>query len=297
MKKLIHLICANSFKYLSKMDPQNIYETNLNGPVIYIRHGETNFNHACKEIPKDIANLKPEYIDCCLSEDGEKQAKGLMDVLNSLNVKKVYSSPLLRCLQTCDIALSTHPNKHLFKVKVNYLLNETLSGNHDFSLDIITKKQNFGKETSILYDWNILDSKYNEEEIETFYLSFIDNQLKEDPVIQEIIKNIKLYSNPFQKDKISEQINFLNKYFFENLKKRAETLDHTYIRVKEFKQNLMKDVLDLDLENKEKILVFTHYSNIRLSSSKEVENMFTISDFPSDSYKAKNCEAFTINLI
>ena len=70
--------------------------------IIYIRHGKTNF-------PMDrIYCDDQEHPD--LNPQGIEQARKTAQLLKSINIDAVYSSPTRRCLQTADIIVPQFKN-------------------------------------------------------------------------------------------------------------------------------------------------------------------------------------------
>jgi len=104
---------------ISITNDYTLFEKGDKGPVLYIRHGKTNYNKFCISAPKEIARVATEYLDCPLNEEGISQAEYISNALQKHKIKKVFCSPLQRCLETCLISLKNHPDKDSFMVKIN----------------------------------------------------------------------------------------------------------------------------------------------------------------------------------
>lgn len=295
-----------------------IYEISTRGPVLYIRHAQTNYNEAMLTIPKELLRDKPNFIDCQLSDEGIKQAEELSDKLKEFRIKYVFCSPLMRCLQTALISLQNHRDSKDFSVIISPLINEIVSGVHDFSKDIKSKQEMFNENSLVKFNWDCFNSLYhNEEERELYFLEFVDNYSNEEIELKniwerlinlsrnkyDVLKNADEYkeNNGIQMDRHDNKI--FSKYelllaefsgYFVEKKKRPETLKSMFNRNLKFKYYL-KHFLN-NLSENEKIIVITHSAFSKISTSKKVYEMETIPDFPSDCYKLSNCEIITMNI-
>ncbi len=68
---------------------------------IFLRHGEAEHNVAFHEVGES-AFQDPKYQDAPLTEKGRGQARDVAQKLFELQILDVWTSPLTRCLQTCE---------------------------------------------------------------------------------------------------------------------------------------------------------------------------------------------------
>jgi hypothetical protein len=293
---------------LSNQDETLLFEKGDKGPILYVRHGKTNYNEFCKSAPKEVARVATEYLDCPLSEEGILQAEDISKTLHNLKINKVFCSPLHRCLETCLISLKNHPEKDNIKVYVHPHISETVSGVHDFSRKIRLKKSKFNLNSEVKFDWSIFDNYFPDEVTQEFYfLNYIDYS-----PVDGNLENNEFYENVSNLiDKILSPECAVNYSLGDKLlgemsthyvkeKRRPEPLIRMFKRNLEFKQ-LLRDHLEevrknTNQINDEKILVFTHSAFTKISTSKIAYNMEVIPDFPVDCYKPDNCEIITMNI-
>jgi len=278
-----------------------LYENSTKGPVLYVRHAETEYNLKSLTISKDILKYQPEYIDGRISDRGRKQSEQLSTVLNSFKIKYVFCSPLLRCLETCMISLSTHPNKKDLSVNVNPWLNETVSGVHDFSLNMPWKQESFNCNSNVKFDWTFFNSLYKtDEERETYYFNYIDNLTEDDRqacCLFEKLKSVDKRKDTKENKPIVSDYEMLLAEFsghFALKKIRPESLKYMFERNKKFKDYLKS--FTLNLADDEKILVYTHSAFTKISTSTTACIMDIIPDFPCDCYRLSNCEILTMKI-
>jgi hypothetical protein len=275
-----------------------LYEKSQVGPVLYIRHGMTEYNKICLKLSKSEAKVKAEYIDCPLSEEGQKQANEISSTLASMKLKYVFCSPLLRCLETCYLSLLNHSDVENIKVIVHPLIMETISGVHDFSKNILMKKKLYNNTTKVKFDWSVFDNYYpypNEQEC--FFLNFIDNCNEDGDVESEfniLIKEIK--ANSIDLELKDQLLGKLSLYGVKNNLSRLESLKAMFNRNLQFKEYL-KDLMKTEsFNNDEKILVFTHSAFTKISTSNQAYYLDKIELFPEDCLKLENCEIITMNI-
>ena len=103
-----------------------------------IRHGQTLYNSTQEEYEKsgqslDCAEFRwdPSLADAVLSPLGISQCESAIASAHSLQVSKVFVSPLRRALQTCDILFRSHPMNP--QIIVYPELHEVLHNSHDVS--------------------------------------------------------------------------------------------------------------------------------------------------------------------
>ncbi|CAG9322670.1 unnamed protein product [Blepharisma stoltei] len=108
------------------------------GKLWLIRHAQTFYNKAqyqWEEEGKSMDNAPlrwdPDLCDAELSEVGIQQCLSARDLVHTLDVHKVFVSPLKRALQTCEILFKDHPN--LPQKIVHPILHEIINNGHDIS--------------------------------------------------------------------------------------------------------------------------------------------------------------------
>lgn len=293
---------------ISITNDYTLFEKGDKGPVLYIRHGKTNYNKFCISAPKEIARVATEYLDCPLNEEGISQAEYISNALQKHKIKKVFCSPLQRCLETCLISLKNHPDKDSFKVFVHPHISETVSGVHDFSRNIKLKKFNFNINSEVKFDWSIFDNYFQDEVTqELYFLNFIDySPIDGNLENNEFYKNISDILEKILSPECATNFSLGDKLLSEmsthyvKEKRRPEPLIRMFKRNLEFKDLLRKNLEEIKKYtyqiNDEKILVFTHSAFTKISTSKNAYNMEVISDFPVDCYKPDNCEIISMNV-
>lgn len=265
------------------------YNKNLNEEkVLYIRHGQTNYNLAAhhleniniKELSKEEIEDKltikwdSKYLDCALNETGKEQSENLGKSLVSFDISIVFCSPLRRCIETCLISLKNHPNASNLKIIIHPLISEFIHTIHDGSMNLNEKKKYFSENyKGFNIDWSLLDNKderYNYEFIDFDYKSKFEN-----------FDNIESLS-----------FSDITKLSFVN-KNRLESFSGVFKRINKFKKLIEESYLN---ELKGKILIYTHSGYLRMSS---LSKQFEINDevnYPKEVYVPNNCEAIGINV-
>ena len=270
--------------------PEKLYEKNTNGKILYIRHGQTNYNKNSSKANLNIISTKPEYIDCDLNEKGIEQTNKLSNQIIKLKIEQIYVSPLSRALHTALILFKNHPDKDKIIIKIHPLITEVISGVHGFVFDIQNSKKIYNMDNEIKFDWSIFDSYYKSYiDQDLFFLNFIDcfseKKLKE--------KLDKIYSF-YGKDNLKIKLGEFAKSRVDSGFKRFETLNHLFKRNLEFKKFLYethKNNLN-DINNK--IIIITHSAFTKISTSKKAYLEELKSIFPNDCYKINNCEIISI---
>ena len=175
MKKLFKIIKKHFFQ-MSIEVPNILYEKNINGKFLYVRHGKTFYNKR-KELEgtSDHFKAEPSLINAHLCEDGINQAKELQKVFNNIEIEEIYVSPLYRTLQTAYYIFENHPKKENIIIKIHPLITEIIASCHDIVVNIEEAKKDFNLNSKIKYDWSIFDSYYKDEKSQnTFFVNNID---------------------------------------------------------------------------------------------------------------------------
>ena len=149
-----------------------LYAKNLSGKIIFIRHGETDYNI---DFSKKGAKIKGDihYIDGHLNSTGERQAINSSKNFKLLNIEDVYVSPLYRTLQSATLFFKYHPNKKNITIHVHPLLTEVVSSVNNFTCDIEGTKKIFNMNSEIKVDWSIFDNEFKTPQEQNFFFSII----------------------------------------------------------------------------------------------------------------------------
>ena len=312
--------------------PQKLYDHSTNGKFIYIRHGQTDYNKTMENSKKEIAGINTNFLDMPLNYEGINQSLELSKALYDFKLEIIFTSPMRRCLDTVYYALRNHPDKEKFKIVINPFLTETIQSTHDYSINILEKKEYFSKKNlGLNYDWSLFEENFQYlGDQEYFYIRFIDtideNNKKNKKILKKILQNIKELNQLSGKYEENSEIiakKYLEKnklhlgelalYYLTISKKKPESLRHMFLRSLKFKEYLYeycekKEKIYTDFTgisyimennlffNNEKVLVFTHSAFIRISSSGIAYNLKEINDYPEDCVKIDNCDMLSINI-
>jgi broad specificity phosphatase PhoE len=238
------------------------YSTDLNGKFLFMRHGKTQFNSDHEK----NRQINISYIDCHLSSKGIQQVRAKQNIINNLSIEKVYVSPFYRALQTAYILLENHPNLANIPVIVHPKIAEIGGCTHDFIFDIKQNKNDFNMNSKVKFDWNFFDEytrrlKWDEN---FFYFEEYDNIT--DNTKTEIYNNLReLYDN--NKEELYQQA--LEKFamFRIEYRKKFESIRHEYNRFLEFKNSLKNEHSYTLNDKNQKILIISHSSFIKISTS------------------------------
>ena len=266
-----------------------LYAKNLKGKIIFIRHGETNYN---SDFSKKGFKIKGDlkYIDGHLNATGERQAINSAGKFKSLYIEDVYVSPLFRALQSATLIFKNHPNKNKIKIHVHPLLTEVVSSVNNFTWNIEATKKIFNMNSEIKVDWTIFENEFKTiEEQNFFYLNYID--LLSDSKAQEIKK--KLYES-YGTDKIKTSVGELGKIIVDLHMKRIESLDHLFQRAIDFKNFLKEKYKNSLNDSNKKIFIISHSCFGQMFTTKECYNKKHIEDYPKDCCEMNNCEAISV---
>ena len=262
------------------------YSKDLNGKLLFMRHGQTPFN-AAKGNPSRRVN--PIYIDSGLAKNGINQAKSKQNILNSLSLEKVYVSPFYRALQTLIYSLQNHPNKNNIIALVHPLVSEITNCVNDYILDIKKTKKDFNLNSIIKIDWSLFDEyikgiKYDQN---FYYFDNFDSFNEKEK--NKIYLKLKNYYDKGNINKLKKGLAELAKLRFIK-KKRFESLMHAQGRFKKF-VDYIKIKHKKTMKNKDdKILVFSHGSFMRVATNMTPYESKIIQNFHTNCYAPKNCE-------
>ena len=264
-----------------------MYETSTDGKILFIRHGTTDYNKVLFSDPtnKETHKVNENYIDCPLSIDGINDCHPSAEILLNLNIKYVFVSPLLRCLETAELLLGRHKNSNQMEIFVHPFIAEIVSSCHDISTNIKVKKEKYNLNSDLKFNWKYFEETFREiKDQEAFFLNFIDN-----PDKKQISSLMDKYKNSPEPGLISQ---ILGNFWKKN--QRPESINSLNIRCKLFKKFIQGFIDDKNISEDEKILVITHSAVIRLTSSLLATELSKIENYPSDCYTPKNCEILSI---
>ena len=271
--------------------PEILYEKNINGKFLFVRHGKTFYNKR-KELEgtSDHFKAEPTLINAHLCEDGINQAKELQKTFNNIEIEEIYVSPLYRTLQTAYYIFENHPNRENIIIKVHPLITEIIASCHDIIVNIEEAKKDFNLNSKVKYDWSIFDSYYKDKKSQnTFFVNNIDifpNNSKDE--IKLILDNYN--SNEY----LNSLIKVLHKSIDLKFNGRLETYKHGFYRNLKFKEFLKEKYKNNNNLNK-KVVVISHSHFIQIGTSKLAYSMEKIDEIPKDACLIKNCE--TISMI
>lgn len=107
------------------------------GKLWLIRHAPTLINQVADKLSQDMrfntnVLINKDYCDMEISLFGRQLALDSACHIHSLQISKIYVSPLRRALQTCEILFKNHPDKP--KIIVDHELHERVYSIQDVSL-------------------------------------------------------------------------------------------------------------------------------------------------------------------
>ena len=273
----------------NKSSSNPIFAKNLEGKIIFIRHGETDYNI---DIVKKGSKIKFDinYLDGHLNTNGEKQAEKSSNIFNNIDIEAIYVSPLYRTLESAYILFKNHPKKNNIQLIVHPLLTEVVSSMNNFTDDIDTKKSIYKEKSEIKVDWSLFDEEFKTKEEQNFYyLNYVNLLPKEK---YDIIKN-KLY-NSLNTGKMKETISELGKMISDLKMKRIESLDHLFNRTVKFKEYLKEKYKNSMNDSSKKIIIISHSCYGQIFTSKECYGKTNIKEYPKDCCDMRNCEAISV---
>ena len=238
------------------------FSTDLSGKFLFMRHGQTYYNSMT-----DLSRrYNPDLSDGPLTEKGINQAKEKREIINSLNLEKVYVSPYYRAIQTLVVVLETYPGIENLKVVVHPKISEVVCSAHDFIVDIKKTKNEFNMNSKVKVDWSYFDeyvknSKYDEN---FFYFENI-NLLDEKEKDAEYLKLKTFYDKGDMKSFKDELGAFLKEK--NKTMPKYESIKHAYERFQDFKAYLKNEHKETYNDIDKKILCLTHSTFIKTATS------------------------------
>ena len=238
------------------------FTQDLKGKFLFMRHGKTEFNS-----DKDkLRQINPSYIDCHLSNKGIEQVKLRQKLINDLSIEKVYVSPFYRALQTVSLLLENHPNAKNISIVVHPKIAEIGGCTHDFIFDIKENKKDFNMNSKIKFDWSLFDEYVKKIKYDENFFYFEEFNNLNDDIKNELYNNLKQLYDKKEIKLYKKALEMMAAFRIKNHKK-FESINHEYNRFLEFKNNLNK-IHNVTLKDKnKKILVVSHSSFIKISTS------------------------------
>lgn len=255
-----------------------MYEKSLKGPVVYIRHAESKFNQIMLDSNNFHLKNSRELIDCGITETGKIQCEILGKSLYEIKIRTVFISPLNRTIETCYESLKDYPELEKIKFIILPLASEIISSSCDIPMSLQEKKSKFQSYKNFNLEWHLYT--------DYFFLDNID-EINFKEILEEI--NLSDYEQNFHVYEKALDI-CLGK------NKSGESIKHLYQRSLKLKSFLKNFLVSSDIEENEKILVYTHSAISKVSSSSDAQNNEHLHDFPEDCYMLENCEYLTMNL-
>ena len=275
---------------MKKEDKSPTYIPDLSGKFLFMRHGQTWFN---KQKGDESRRFNPELCDAHLSDNGINQIKSKQEIINKLNIEKIYVSPYYRALQTVTLVLENHPNRDNIKIIVQPLISEIIFGNQDFLFDIKKTKKDFNKNSKIKIDWSYFDEYIKKSKYpENFFYYENMNLIEENEKKRYYSKWKELY----EKGNMEEFKKEIGKFLIakkENIGK-FESLKHGFQRFEEFKKFLKSEHKDTIHDKNKKVLCICHGAFINTATSPIPFSTDEIDKIPDDLYQIQNGEIITL---
>ena len=272
-----------------KTSKNPIFKKDLGGKIIFIRHGETDYNI---DFAKKGAKIKYDinYLDGHLNSNGIKQAEKTAEIFKNIDVEAIYVSPLYRTLESASIIFKNHPKKSELQLIIHPLLTEVISSMNNFTDDIDLKKSIYNEKSEIKIDWSIFNEEFKTKEEQNFYYMNYVNLLSKTKY--EYIKN-NMY-NSLKAGKMKESISELGKIIRDLKMKRIESLEHLFNRTVKFKEYLKDKYKNSISNSNKKIIIISHSCFGQMFTSNECYGKTNIKEYPKDCCDMSNCEAISV---
>ncbi len=269
--------------------PEKLYEQNIKGKFLFIRHGQTYFNKYSKERGSKNVKTDKNLLDSELSEEGINEGKKFSEFYKQFKIEEIYVSPLYRALQSAYYLFKDHPEKNNIVIKVHPLLTEITNAVHDISFDLINRnKKDFNMNSEIKFDWSLFDNIYKSDFDKLFFyfdnIDTINNQIKKE--------KYDIISQSYGKENYINNIIDLINFSFD---RHMESPKHVFERFNLFKQFLKDNHKDTLNDCDKKVFVITHNCFLKCGTSKKIYN-YTINDddVPNDGCLCKNFDVVSI---
>ena len=266
-----------------------IFAKNLVGKIIFIRHGETDYNI---DFSKKGSKIKYDinYLDGHLNSNGQKQAEKSSELFKNLDIEAIYVSPLYRTIESANIIFKNHPQKNNLEIIIHPLLTEVVSSMNNFTDDIEIKKNLYNEKSEIKVNWNLFDEEFKTKEEQNFYYMKYVNLLPKEKY--DNIKN-KMYDS-LKIGKMKGSISELGKIINDLKMKRIESVNHLFNRTVKFKEYLKDKYKNSMNDCNKKIIIISHSCFGQMFTSKECYGKINIKEYPKDCCDMNNCEAISV---
>ena len=269
---------------------------------VYIRHGETEFNEHTQLYDYNSIKCNYKYLNCKLSPKGETQAYEVGKVIKDMNVKKVFVSPFKRSLQTATLMLKEY-NKDNICVYVHPLLSEVVDSVQSLCCNVQEMKDEYNMNSNVKVNWSeYFDKEFisvKEQDLFCIGKYYIDtlSQKQRDKVVNPVYKAYDKDGNTNIPQLLGNVVTYAKKSGI----KRLETVKHGYERAIKFKEFLKEtfhndDNTDNNVNDSDTVLIVTHKSFIKLSTTSSSLINISNNKYPNDCYTCNNCEMFYINI-
>lgn len=288
-------LAGNPLKIKSKLIKDKVCLNTRLSNIFIIRHAESHFNHAIDDLKSrrhllnteeyNQLNMKirfgSELCDCPLTHKGINQCSEAAYLLNGVNLKYVFVSPLLRTLTTLEHLINginkLGHKKFEGKVIVHPLIFEKLEDSCDIMPDIEKNMKNFSH-----FDWDLFRSI---EHLPAYQLNYCTGGYSFLEVAKENYKNKNYY------DHHNVILPEMLKMSLEN--KFIESSFTTFQRLSIFLKFLKKFIKESKIPEDEGILIVGHSVLFKHLTSIQINE---IDSFPINSYVLKNCELANLSL-
>ena len=255
-----------------------MFEKSIKGPVIYIRHAESKFNEIMMVTNNSHLKNSRELIDCGITENGKKQCELLAKTMQDLKLKYVFISPLNRAIDTCYLSLKDHPDFLNFKFIILPLASEIIDSSCDIPFSLLEKKIRYQNYKNFDLIWEFYKDYFFLDNIDD--VDFVE-KLKE-VNFSKYDENYAIYEKGLDQCKTKNY--------------SGESVCHLFKRGCELKKFFKNFLTTINLDDNEKILLFTHSALTKIGTSSIALSLDEFHLFPEDCYTLKNCEYLTMNL-
>ena len=222
--------------------------------IHFLRHATTSKNIYRQSVTKaeisEEYRLAVKYIDTQLHEQGIQECLTLQSSLNEFNIQYVFTSPLLRSMETTKLVLLAHPNRNNIRIIVHPLLIEFLSASNDFPQNLEETRKRYEGIPELNFDFHLFDGY---EIPEQFYMEYLKEENR------EIIKNL-MGKTPGDKAFVDYVLMAYKQIYPEKL----EETDNPRIRLDKFLLYMQNFMQEAGITGAQDILIVTHSRLMKL---------------------------------
>jgi broad specificity phosphatase PhoE len=234
--------------------------SNIKGQILYITNGQTDYDKDKKHKADSDLMTTTYYLDPPLKYVDLEDRENIYKFLHKYNIRYVFTSPMLRCLETTFHLIKDHPWNFCINIIVHPLLTEVISGTYDLSVNTCVKKETFRKTSNIIFDWSVFERLYPTPQLqEAYFLDFIDNYDKNDKEVIDIIGQL------YEESTYDNLVNLME--HFKKQGKKPESLKSAYNRGLNFKNYLKGFINRHFLLKSDKVLIVTHQNFLKISNT------------------------------